>query len=122
MPAQITDLINSYSYLKYIDYGLLLQELNTPYICAVLVGGAFVMVITYASVRKHMFKTSMEGGGLGVVVVILFTLAIELLIVYKFVGIDRFLSLFKQRSDSSLVEEIKSIKPILGDKVECPSL
>ncbi len=122
MPAQIQDLINSFSYLKYIDYRLILQELNTPYIWAVLIGGAFVMFITYASFRKHMFKTSMEGGGLGVVVGIMFTLAIEALIIYKFIGVDRFVSLFKNRSSSGLVEEIKSIKPILGDKIECPSL
>ncbi len=120
MPFQINNLLEPLQNLKYIDYSLLLQSLNTPVVWGVLAIGAIAMVFAFASYRKHLFHTSMTGAGIGVLIGVVLTLLVEGLLVYKFIGLDRITSLFQAKpSPVTILPGGKS--QVLGNSTVCPS-
>lgn len=118
MPAQVQQYIELF---QYIDYQVLWNSLNTPVMWAVLAGSGFVLFLTYASFRKHMFKLSMEGGGMGFVMGIVLTLVIEGFLVYKYVGWERVMGLIKPE-ELGLRVELAKTGPVLGQSTQCPTI
>lgn len=123
LPTQLNPLIDSFSSLKYLNYSEIIASFNSPIIYATLIGGAFVIFLTYASYRRHMFHLSLEGAGLGVLIGILITLTIEAGIAYKLVGFKRLASLIISPRET-IINISNSQEAILGAKTEnspsCP--
>jgi hypothetical protein len=119
MPAFLNDYLSIFQDLKYIDFKLVLSELNTPYMWAAIVASVFVLFITYASFRKHLFETSMDGAGVGFLVGIILTLAVQGILVYKFIGFKQLLSFIKKDSSSVISDKSDSGGNILGISDGC---
>lgn len=114
----LSGLSSKLTLIQSIDYQALLSELNTPYIYGTLIIGGFFIFLTFASFKRHLFKTSMGGAGLGFIVGILLTLGIQAFIAYKFIGFPKLISTFFPSKD--LVSKARSLGPVLGDSISCP--
>ncbi len=115
MPAQIQSILDFFKILTLIDYKSILADLNNPIIYISLGLGVFVIFLSYASFKKHMFHTSVSGAGAGFIVGILITLATEAIIITKLFGMNSVISLLQGKKVPEVAQETKSIQPVLGE-------